>query len=158
MTEETKNEISLPCLTLFSTTDHQAVRYFASSIIKILIEFIVIYLVYSVFPWFIEFYFIWSFFSSLARCWLHSVWLGLVRCVPSLTRFILIGRQEKEEGRPYPVPRLGTDVAAAREPRRKLENGHDRRHQSGRHQLRGDPLHSTVSKTRLNPVKPGKTQ
>ena len=55
------------------------------------------------------------------------------------------GAEEEEEGRPHPLPGLGAHVAPAGEPGRQLEDGHDRRHQPGRHQLRRNALHSQVS-------------
>ena len=57
-------------------------------------------------------------------------------------RIVQVGREEEEEGRPHPVPRLGADVAAEGEPRGQLQDRHGRRHLARRHQLRRDALHA----------------
>ena len=59
-------------------------------------------------------------------------------------RIVQLRREEEEEGRLHPVPRLCADVAAEGEPRGQLQDGHGRRHLPRRHQLRRDTLHAQV--------------
>lgn len=53
--------------------------------------------------------------------------------------------QKIQKGRLHPVPRFGADLAAARKPRRQLQDGDDRRDIAGRHQLRRNAEHAEVS-------------
>ena len=52
--------------------------------------------------------------------------------------------QSEEEGRVRALPRLGADVVVEREFGRQLEDRHDRRPLSRRHQFRRDALNAQI--------------
>ena len=76
----------------------------------------------------------------------HPCFFYLMFCLsPGYLGLSRVGRRisegEEEEGRPHPFQGLRPHLAAEGEPWGQLQDGDARRHLSGRHQLRRDPLH-----------------